>query len=113
MGYIMHDAIIVTAFRDQDAVAGRDKAEELGLPVSNLVRSMVNGYTTFLIAPDGSKEGWSDSDKYDGIRARWLEWAHKAYADGMYLKWCHVRYGESPAYTVGEDADDEEAADAR
>jgi hypothetical protein len=108
MGYIMHDAIIVTAFRKPDAETALAKARSLEIPTSDLVASAINGYYTFLIAPDGSKEGWADSDKFDKLRAQWIEWAGKQYAENVFLDWIYVRYGESPPYVAGSSRGDEE-----
>jgi hypothetical protein len=91
MGYIRHEAIVVTGWnypnknKINSALA---KARELGLPCSDLVDSPMNGYVSFLIAPDGSKEGWKDSNDGDAARAAW-----KAWAASMSLDWAHVSYG--------------------
>lgn len=46
-------------------------SEEL---VSDVVPCIVNGGGSFFIAPDGSKEGWEDSDLSDEARKKFLEW---------------------------------------
>lgn len=66
------------------------KAIELELPVSEVVESPVNGYQSFLIAPDGSKEGWADSDKGEAAREAWTMWARSS---RLYLDWVHINYG--------------------
>lgn len=75
MGYIRHDAIVVTAGSDEDAECARQKAVDLGLRVSGLVPGTTNGYVSFLIAADGSKEGWEESHRHDAARKAWVEWA--------------------------------------
>lgn len=100
MGYIRHDAIIVTAWDKKYLLPARAKAEELGLPCSYIVDSGVNSYVTFLIAPDGSKEGWEESDKGDTARAAWKAWANAAWTnDELYVYWAHLSY-------AGDEKDD-------
>lgn len=96
MGYIRHDAIVVTAYRKDHAIAARATAFEFGLAVSDLVESPMNGYVSFLIAPDGSKEGWKDSDDGDAKRTLWLAWADRAQRNeiGPFFQMVHVRYGD-------------------
>lgn len=91
MGHIRHDAIIVTGWDSERVKRGRGMAELLGLPCSAVVKSHVNGYESFLIAPDGSKEGWLDSDRGDELRAKWCAWIKTQ--PEIYLDWVHVRFG--------------------
>jgi hypothetical protein len=93
MGTIIHDAIVVTSWKEDHAQAARDEAERLGLPVTGITSSWLNGYVSFLIAPDGSKEGWADSDRGEVKRAEWKAWASQQYAKGVYFDWVEVRYG--------------------
>lgn len=74
MGYMSHNAIVVTcwdgdrlnALRDELVASAADyKMADLITPI---VGPGVNGYCSFLIAPDGSKEGWGASDQGDGFR---------------------------------------------
>jgi hypothetical protein len=97
MGCINHDAIIVTGSIAADVAAGRDKAIALGLPCSDLVTSHLNGYVSFLIGPDGSKEFWDASAKGDAARAAWIAWARAGWTSGRFLTFVHVRYGEIEA----------------
>ena len=62
MGYMRHDAIVVTSWKREvlDVVAA--KARELGLKVLGPSAGVTNGIATFLVCPDGSKEGWEESD---------------------------------------------------
>lgn len=92
MGTIIHDAIVVTSWREAYLVKARDEAERLGLPVTNVAASGINGYVSFLVAPDGSKEGWSDSDDGDRARASWIAWARNAWKADVWIEWVHVRY---------------------
>lgn len=90
MGYIRHDAIVATSWKTEHLVAAREKAVSLGLPCSEVVKSRLNGYVSFLIAPDGSKEGWTDSDEGDSARDQWKAWMR---ADDLYVDWAHVNFG--------------------
>jgi ABC-type sugar transport system substrate-binding protein len=92
MGYMRHDAIVVTSWDAKYLTAGIEKAAELGLPVSGVVKGTTNGYVSFLIAPDGSKEGWAESDRGDEAREKWMDWADDAYKKGVYLQWVHVSF---------------------
>lgn len=93
MGYTAHDAIVVTSFRKSDAERARAKAVEVGLPVSDLVGSPMNGWQSFLIAPDGSKEGWPDSNEGDERRGLWLAWARDAQNEDVWIHFVGVKYG--------------------
>jgi len=93
MGTIFHDAIVVTSFFEAHLTQARDKAIELGMQASENVRSGMNGYLSFFIAPDGSKEWWPDSDKGDERRSAWIEWAQAQYGAGVYFDFVAVRYG--------------------
>lgn len=70
MGYVRHNAIIVTGDSYPEAqkkfLEVYVKAKELfGELVSPVIPSPTNGYQTFMIVPDGSKEGWDVSDEHD------------------------------------------------
>ena len=104
MGYMRHDAIVVTAFDKKNLEPARVKAEELELPVSEIVESGTNGYVSFLIAPDGSKEGWEESERGDHARDVWKAWACEARSRHVWLDWVHVSY-------AGDDGDDTKVVD--
>lgn len=71
MGYFAHDALIVTSFWDDDIEAARDAAvDEFGEQVTPITPAAVNGYRSFLVPPDGSKEGWEASRDGDEKRDR-------------------------------------------
>lgn len=96
MGYIAHHAIIVTGADYNNAIVkAHAKAKELGCCVTSLTAKAVNGYRSFLIAPDGSKEGWQESDAGDQRRAEWIEWTKTTlHEDGSGpLEWVEVRFG--------------------
>ena len=64
-----HHAIVVSSF-DSEAIANiHDFASDLfDTMVTSVQISPVNGYSTFFIGPDGSKEGWNESNDYDARR---------------------------------------------
>ena len=112
MGYIAHHTIVVTSWdysaafdkdRSMFAETARQKAIEIFGPglVSNMVDSWINGYKTFFIAPDGSKEGWDESNKGDSLRKEFKKWLEsQAYEDGSnHYDWAEIRFGgDEPQY---------------
>ena len=96
MGYIRHDAIIAASWKKEHIEAARAKAEEIGLTCSGIVKSPTNGYKSFMIAPDGSKEGWEASDKGIAMRAEWVAWMRghdREEEPCMWVDWAHVNFG--------------------
>ncbi len=103
MGYMRHHAIVVTSYNAADIKAARDKAEELlrttettNTLVSPLVSATRNGYQSFLIAPDGSKEWWDESDRAAEARAKFLEWVK---GTSLSLDWVLVQFGDDEGET--------------
>lgn len=92
MSYIRHDAIIVTAWDSKRIAKAHAKAVELLLPVSSVVESLINGYASFLIAPDGSNEGHQISANGEEARAKWIKWARET-DEKHWIDWVHVNYG--------------------
>lgn len=102
MGYMVHHAIIVTGRMSEPWMgAGRvtieaahAKALELcastAASVTEILPKAVNGYASFLIGPDGSKAGWSDSTDGDVMRAAMVQWLQ---AVGEF-DWAEVQYGD-------------------
>ena len=96
MGYMRHNAIVVTSWSEVSIVAAAQKANELGLQVLGPSDSVINGYCSLLICPDGSKESWLDSnvgeDRREAFRA-WLD--GQKYDDGSTnLEWVEIAYGD-------------------
>jgi hypothetical protein len=53
---------------------------------------------TYVFAPDGSKEGWSDSDAVDELRERFISLFSETYEDGSSpFDIVHVRFGRDLA----------------
>lgn len=84
MGYIRHHAIVVTSFdRIELDRLHREAVEIFGKQVSGIVEAGVNGYDSFFIGPDGSKEGWQPSVEGDKQREKFKQIIHGcAYEDG-------------------------------
>jgi len=73
MSYFTHHAIIVTG--DSSVIHhAHKKACEIFPDVTPVVQSQNNGFSSFLVPPDGSKEGWPTSDKGDDRRREFIEW---------------------------------------
>lgn len=113
MGYIRHHAIIVTATYDGWAVRARRKAVELvekemagHCAVNDMVGPIlgptVNGTETFIIGPDGSKEGWETSGNGDAMREQFIAWLEEQkYDDGSSpIRWVEVQYGDDNSETL-------------
>lgn len=96
MGYMRHHAILVTTWDEAKANAAHDAAAALEMSVTPVMESAINGYYSFAVLPDGSKEGWSESEKGDEARAKFIEWTRaQAYEDGSNIfDWCEVQYGD-------------------
>jgi len=67
MGYCKHNAILVTDWDDKRLRKMHKKAVKIfeGKLVTPIIPSVSNGYGTFVIVPDGSKEGWETSNEYE------------------------------------------------
>lgn len=102
MGYMRHHAIIVTSWNPIRIREARDRAVTLfGKTVSPVVPSSINEYESFFVAPDGSKEGWSESDKGDEERAVFVSWLDaQRYDDhSTWFSWVVVQYGDDEGET--------------
>lgn len=102
MGYIRHNAIVVTSWNDEAIVAAADKARSLGMAVLGPSDRATNYYCTLLICPDGSKEGWDQSDEGDRRREAFREWTRtlRYEDDSSPLAWCEVAYGSDDREAV-------------
>lgn len=97
MGWMRHHAIVVTSWEDEWLEEAHREARAIfGAQVTNITLPAVNGYRSFLVPPDGSKEGWEESDAGDKRRERFVAWLSAAtYEDGSTsLKWVEVQYGD-------------------
>jgi len=102
MGYIKHHSIVVTTSIDELIKSAHEKAKEIfGTTVSEIIQSKINGYKSFFVAPDGSKEGWGESDTGNDNRKAFIDWCNaQAYEDGSNsLSYCEFFYGEDNGYS--------------
>ena len=74
MGYMRHHAIIVTGWDDKEGhlQKAHEYAKEIFSAVSEITDEVINGFRSFLVPPDGSKEGWDESDEGDERRQKFL-----------------------------------------
>lgn len=112
MGYQRSHAIVVTSWSDDVIRAARAEAQvifgqespfEVPPPgsafaalVSEIAPCAMNGGGSFLIAPDGSKEGWAVSDWGDSLRSQFIEWLdQQRHSDGSStLRWVEVQFAD-------------------
>lgn len=95
MGYIKHHTIVVTTWDTPNIQKARDMACECGCLVSEVVVSKDNGYMTFFVAPDGSKEGWDPSYAGDDSRNAFVRWLESQRYDDRSspYEWFEASYG--------------------
>lgn len=105
MGYIKHEAVIVTSWNTDAIELAACRARNLGLTVIGPSAELVNGYRTMTVCPDGGKEGWGESCEAAEMRREFCEWMDSIrYADGStLLEWCQVSYGSDDRTAVVTD----------
>ena len=101
MGYICHNAILITAWTEEDGRRIHKSALDLyrefevsaaGMRLPVLVTDTlvtVNGFTSFAVLPDGSKRGWPTSNRADEFRAAVVAMCRHSDCD-----WAAVTYGD-------------------
>lgn len=124
MGYMRHHAIVVSGWKDEAVQAAHDKAVEMlreaevespwaagryEALVSPILQGVTNGYSSFAIVPDGSKEWWVDSDSVEQARRDFIRWLRDA--DG-YLSWVEVQFGDDERQTLVTAHSDDDDGDA-
>jgi hypothetical protein len=83
MGYIVHDYILITHWDCEELKKVHKEICRIWKKyfdtssVSSVIHSPINGYGTILICPDGSKEGWTESNYGDAARADILNYLKK------------------------------------
>ena len=101
MGTIVHHAIIVTSWKKEalDELVKVAKSE-LSASVLGPSEEVINGYRTVVICPDGSKEGWGDSNIGDKRREQIKDWLNaQRHDDGSsWVEWVEVQYGNDLDY---------------
>ena len=114
MGYMRHHAIVVSSWQSESVLAAREKASTIFRWVSPISPEATNGHAAFFVPPDGSKEGWQESDEGDGRREQFLDWLEEQYALGFYLDWAEVQFGDDEGESrVLRHSDDAQAYAAR
>lgn len=99
MGFFMHDAILVVTWDASYMRQAYEKALEIfGDRIQSPVAVSINGFMCLTIPPDGSKEGWKESDAGDERRRRFIDWLENAHTQGLFYHWVAVAFGEAPAY---------------
>lgn len=103
MGYMRHHAVLVTSWDSPVIELAHEVATKLvdrydvhPCIVSPVTEQATNGYRSFAVFPDGSKEGWKASDQGDGYRQALVEYLDsQRHGDGSSnLDWCLVQYGD-------------------
>jgi len=90
MGYIKHHAMVITGYGEDDISEAHRFAYLCELNPSSIIDSPTNGFKTFFIPPDGSKEGWDASGIGDENRARFKKFLRRR---KIYLDWAEIAYG--------------------
>ena len=113
MGYICHHTIVVTSWDEKRLQEAHEQAIKLfsrpridefgkdGSLVSPIIKGVVNGYASFFVAPDGSKEGWATSDNGNEAREQFVTYLrNQAYEDGSTsLNYAEVQFGDEAGDT--------------
>ena len=127
MGYMRYHAIVVSSWNDTLLHEARAEAVRIfavlnaefgsapAQPPSLIMPSSTNGIGTFLVPPDGSKEGWPESDAGNKRRDEFVAWLNsKVYDDGSTsLRWVEVQYGDGNGIVQVCRSDDLKATDDR
>lgn len=97
MGYVKHHSIAITTFDKDLILSARSNAVQIfgESSVTEIILSKINMYFTIFIAPDGSKEGWEESDKGDSDRNQMIKWIEsmKHEDDSNSIDYCEFSYG--------------------
>jgi hypothetical protein len=93
MGYIQHDAVIAVVYEESEVNAflasWRESLADSGFEQYVLGPVVgVNGYTTWVFTPDGSKEGRDASEHADFLRWQFTQIVGASRSDFI-----HVRFG--------------------
>ena len=117
MGHMVHNAIVVTSWSDDYIKVVRQKADDIfAVQVSEVISGIVNGYSSFLIPPSGSKRGWSDAYNHTESLERFKKFLREDLS-GEYVDWTEVQFGDADdnnkitdgsKTTDGSDEDDDE-----
>lgn len=99
MGYMCHHTIVVTSWHEESIDEAHTKAEKIfGESVSKIVEGCINSQYSFFIAPDGSKEGWPESDEGDERRESFIAWM-TSHTGPLYVDWVELQFGDDYHHT--------------
>jgi len=96
MGQMHHHSIVVTSGDQKLLEKTYKKANKLfGILVTPIMQSVINGYFTYFISPDGSKEYWDSSNAYNDHREEFIDYLKSfKYDDGSTsINYCEFCYG--------------------
>lgn len=102
MGHFRHHAIVVTGHTEYNGKLEtvHEKAREIfagtSACVSEITPKGTNGYQSFFVAPDGSKEWWGDSDAGDIARRDFVWFLRQS---GI-ADWVEVQFGDDGGQTL-------------
>ena len=107
MGHMRHHAIVVTGMDFTNTGQGSPIHEAHGAAkmlfsdvaaVSEMTPEANNGYQSFFVAPDGSKESWPHSDDGDKTRDKFIDYLNSV-RNTSCLDWVEVQYGDDDGVT--------------
>lgn len=126
MGYIRHHAIVVTGptysgvgpeFRTNihDVRARVVQLARNDVNVTGVVSGTANSMGSFLVAPDGSKEGWEESRRADAAREEIIRYLDSlAYEDGSTsFDYVEIQFGDDDKETKVITSSDDKYAERR
>lgn len=111
MGYRRHHAIIVTSWEPNKMEEAHNIACDIFPVVSEITKTTVNHYMSFFIPPDGSKEGWDESEIGNKRRDKFITWLDKQrWGDGSTcLGWVEIQYEDDDGVNkITRNSDEEE-----
>ena len=83
MGTYTHKPVVVISQKGYVEAAHKKAVSLFPDSVSPVINSDLNGWGSFLIATDGSKDGWEDQELADCRRSLFKDWINaQAFADG-------------------------------
>ena len=96
MGYFIHHGMMLHSWMESAIKESHETSLSLfqSCQVADIATTAINGRFSFAIYPDGSKEGWLDSDKGDKARLEFNKWLHEAYHKGTYIEWVEFSFGD-------------------
>jgi hypothetical protein len=109
MGDVLYHYIVVVGFKEEAVLKAHAQAVKIFsehvpdpdcvsrssvlLEVTPVSTLPVNSYFTFVVFPDGSKEGWFDSDVSDRKRDAFVFWLRAPEQEALFLRWAELRLG--------------------